>query len=71
MLFGVEFILHVSLPLSKTGLIVELKILTFILVDSIALLQTFFILLKADLALPFLALMSASVPPNLSTILPR
>ena len=34
MLIGVEFILHVSLLYIKTGLIVELKILTLILVDS-------------------------------------
>ena len=62
---------HVSHPYSNTDLTLELKILSLvpllISVDP----QIFFNRTKAPLALPTLALTSWSVPPFLSTTLPR
>ena len=61
-------VLHVSEPYSRTGLTLLLKIL--ILVRSLEL-QTFFNCRETALALPILALTSASVSPWVSTTLPR
>ena len=62
---------HVSHPYSNTDLTLELKILSLVPVLISVDPQIFFNRTKAPLALPTLALTSWSVPPFLSTTLPR
>ena len=62
---------HVSHPYSNTDLTLELKILSLVQVLISVDPQIFFNRTKAPLALPTLALTSWSVPPFLSTTLPR
>ena len=64
-------VLHVSDPYKSTVFTLELNNLIFVLVVIALELQIFFSCIKAALALPILALTSASVPPTLSIMLPR
>ena len=64
-------VLQVSAPYSRTGLTVVLNSLSFVFFGSFEAFHTFFSCLKAALTFPIRTLTSASVPPFLSTILPR
>ena len=64
-------VLQVSAPYSRTGLTVVLNSLSFVFFVSFEAFHTFFRYLKAAPAFPIRTLTSASVPPFLSTILPR
>ena len=64
-------VLQVSAPHSCTDLTIELKNRSLVFVERMVDRQTLFSWWNAVLALPILILMSASVPPCLSTLLPR
>ena len=63
--------LHISALYSRTGSTVVLKILILMLMVRVGEAQMFFIWRKAAIALPILTFTPASVPPCLSTMLPR
>ena len=71
LLMVVLVILHVSAPYNKTIFTLELNNRIFVRDDSTLELQMFFSCRNATLALPILALTSASVPPRLLMTLPR
>ena len=64
-------VLQVSAPYNRTGLTIELKMRSLVFVERMVDLQTLLSWWNAALALPILILMSASVPPCLSTLLPK
>jgi len=64
-------VLNVSAPYSSTYFTLELNRHIFVCNDYTLELQMFLSCINAPLALPILALTSASVPPRLSIILPR
>ena len=64
-------VLHVSAPCSSTDFTLELNRRIFVCNDNILELQMFLSCINAPLALPILALTSASALPCLSMILPR
>ena len=64
-------VLQVFVPYSRTVFTFVLKILTLVLVDNCFQFQMFFSCRYAALALPILALTSASDPPCSSMMLPR
>ena len=71
LLMVVLVILHVSAPYNKTIFTLELNNRIFVRDDSTLELQMFFSCRNATLALPILALTSASVPTRLLMTLPR
>jgi len=64
-------VLHVSDPYNSTDLTFEFRIRNLVEIRISFDAQMFLSMMKADLALPILDLMSLSVPPCLSTVLPR
>ena len=64
-------VLHVSAPYNNTDFTFVLKSLILVWIDRSLAVQIFFRSMKAVLALLILILTSASVPPSLSTMLPR
>jgi len=64
-------VLHVSDPYNSTDLTFEFRIRNLVEIRISFDAQMFLSLMKADLALPIVDLMSLSVPHCLSTVLPR